>query len=129
MSWSLSSPREAGVRITGQRPQEVRRLAERETIMAMAVTLDWLLERFPAPNVLKIDVEGAKHKVLRGAQKLPATNRPNLLFHQSPGGTDILGAHDYRMFDLEVVGNERAPLQLPAFNTLAAAYLAFVVVL
>jgi FkbM family methyltransferase len=95
----------------------------RETIMAMTVTLDWLLERFPAPNVLKIDVEGAEHKVLQGAQKLLATNRPNVLceVHATNRQTiaDILGAHGYTMFDLEALRNERTPLQLPAFNTLA----------
>jgi FkbM family methyltransferase len=95
----------------------------RETIMAMTVTLDWLLQRFPAPNVLKIDVEGAEHKVLQGAQELLATNRPNLLceVHAANRQTvaDILGAHGYTMFDLEVLRNDRSPLQLPAFNTLA----------
>ena len=95
----------------------------RETIVAMTVTLDWLLERFPAPNVLKIDVEGAEHKVLQGAQKLLATHRPHVLceVHSSNRQTvaDILGAHGYKMFDLEVLSNDRSPLQLPAFNTLA----------
>jgi FkbM family methyltransferase len=95
----------------------------RETIMAMTVTLDWLLERFPAPKVLKIDVEGAEHKVLQGAQKLLATHRPHLLCEVHAGNrqtvADILGAHGYTMFDLEALRNERTPLQLPAFNTLA----------
>lgn len=95
----------------------------RETVMAITVTLDWLLERFPAPNLLKIDVEGAEHKVLQGAQKLLAAHRPNLLCEvhapnrQTIAG--ILGAHGYTMFDLEALRNDRAPLQLPAFNTLA----------
>lgn len=95
----------------------------RETVMAMTVTLDWLLERFPAPNVLKIDVEGAEHKVLQGAQKLLATHPPNLLceVHAENRQTvaDLLGAHGYTMFDLDALRNERTSLQLPAFNTLA----------
>jgi FkbM family methyltransferase len=95
----------------------------RETIMAMTVTLDWLLERFPAPQLLKIDVEGAEHKVLQAAQKLLATHRPNVLCEvHAPNRqmvADILGTHGYQMFDLEVVRSDRASLQLPAFNTLA----------
>jgi FkbM family methyltransferase len=95
----------------------------RETILAMTVTLDWLLERFPAPNVLKIDVEGAEHKVLQGAQKLLSTHRPDLICEVHAGNrhtvADILGAHGYTMFDLEALREERTPLQLPAFNTLA----------
>lgn len=95
----------------------------RETIMAMTVTLDWLLERFPAPNVLKIDVEGAEQNVLQGAQKLLAIHRPKLLCEVHDGNrqtvAEILGAHGYTMFDLEASLNERTPLELPAFNTLA----------
>ncbi len=95
----------------------------REKIMAMTVTLDWLLERFPAPNILKIDVEGAEHRVLQAAEKLLATHRPNVLceVHSTNRQTvaDILGTHGYKMFDLEAIGSERTALQLPSFNTLA----------
>jgi len=38
----------------------------REEQLVPAVTLDWLLERFPPPAVVKIDVEGAEAQVLRG---------------------------------------------------------------
>ncbi len=36
----------------------------REQQSVIAVTLDWLLESFPVPSVVKIDVEGAELEVL-----------------------------------------------------------------
>lgn len=95
----------------------------RETTVAMTVTLDWLLERFPAPDILKIDVEGAERQVLQGAEKLLATTRPSVLceVHEQnrQAIAEILSRHDYQMFDLEVSSNDRTPLALPVFNTLA----------
>ena len=42
-------------------------------------TLDEIIEKkFPAPDLSKIDVEGAENKVLRGASKL-LKNKPKLL--------------------------------------------------
>lgn len=41
-----------------------------------AVSLDRMLDKFPPPNVLKIDVEGAEVKVLKGGEKVLSTVRP-----------------------------------------------------
>ncbi len=38
--------------------------------MVQTITLDWLLARSPAPNILKIDVEGAEYQVLKGAHQV-----------------------------------------------------------
>jgi FkbM family methyltransferase len=45
----------------------------REQISLISVTLDWLLEFFPPPTVLKIDVEAMEVPVLRGARRLLST--------------------------------------------------------
>ncbi len=42
----------------------------RESRTVMMVTLDWMLGHFPAPDVLKIDVEGAELAVLSGASQV-----------------------------------------------------------
>ena len=42
----------------------------------VTASLDFLLDYFPAPSVLKIDVETAEVKVLGGAPKLLSTVRP-----------------------------------------------------
>lgn len=42
----------------------------------VTVTLDFLLDHWPVPNVLKIDVEGADLMVLRGSRRLLSVARP-----------------------------------------------------
>jgi len=49
----------------------------RDVATVCAVTLDDLLTHFPAPDLIKIDVEGAEHFVLRGASRVLA-NRPTI---------------------------------------------------
>ena len=46
----------------------------RFTNLVPTVTLDWLAARFPAPDVLKIDVEGAELAVLAGATNCSDTS-------------------------------------------------------
>jgi FkbM family methyltransferase len=48
----------------------------RSSVPAITVTLDWLLEYFAAPSVLKIDVETHEAKVLAGARRLLREIRP-----------------------------------------------------
>ena len=55
----------------------------RSTRLVPTVTLDWLAARFPAPDVLKIDVEGAEL-----ALKLISPLRPGLI--QSDDGFQYL---------------------------------------
>jgi FkbM family methyltransferase len=93
----------------------------RETQQVMSVTLDWLLERFPAPNVLKIDVEGAELQALSQAQRLLAQVRPIIVCEvreqHAAAVAELLHAHGYSLYDL--AARRRVPLTLAAFNTLA----------
>ena len=45
----------------------------------VTVTLDWLAERFPVPDVIKIDVEAGERLVLQGARALFSRTRPHLV--------------------------------------------------
>jgi FkbM family methyltransferase len=96
---------------------------ERERQWVMTVTLDWLLERFPAPTVLKIDIEGAEALPLRGARRLLAEARPRMLFEVYEDNAEEVGAllreHGYLMFDAELPAEARTALPRPAYNTLA----------
>jgi FkbM family methyltransferase len=96
----------------------------REVQHVLTVTLDWLLERWPEPAVVKIDVEGAERFVLRGGRRLLQEVRPLLLceVHGDSAGdvVDILNEHDYVIFDADVPASERRRLAAPAWNTLAA---------
>jgi FkbM family methyltransferase len=56
------------------------------------VTLDSLLAQFPPPNVMKIDIEGAEAKVMRGGEKMLETVRP--LIYCEISGQNIQTLHD-----------------------------------
>jgi hypothetical protein len=96
---------------------------ERERQWVITVTLDWLLGWFPAPAVLKIDIEGAEVLALRGAERVLGEVRPRLLLEVYDENADEVGAilreYGYRLFDAEARPEGRTPLSRPAYNTLA----------
>jgi len=83
-------------------------------------TLDSMLDFFPAPDVLKIDVEGAEVMVLQGGQRLLQDIRPTLYIEVGNDETDMITAllrnAGYDMFALSDLKN---PLTSCVFNTLA----------
>ncbi len=95
----------------------------REEQLVIAVTLDWLLERYPAPSVLKIDVEGAEVRVFEGARAVLSTVRPLILCEASNERSApvlrTLKANGYTVFDAMVPRPERRPLEVPAYNIVA----------
>ncbi len=92
-------------------------------------TLDGLLARFPAPSLVKIDVEGAEARCLAGAARLLAEVRPAIVCEVSAENSAavaaILAAARYELFDAaeppapQMPPNTRRPLAAPAWNTLA----------
>ena len=93
------------------------------SVLVMTATLDWLLDRYPAPNVLKIDVEGAEERVLMGGKKVLSTIRPRILCEIHPennaGVTRILKESGYGLYNAEIDPIKRKPLDSAAFNTIA----------
>ncbi len=89
----------------------------------IAVPVDWLSERLPPPDVLKIDVEGAELEVLQGATQLLKTKRPIVLCEVSADASlkvsALLGAHDYIVCDGSHPSSERVPLSRAPWSTLA----------
>jgi FkbM family methyltransferase len=89
-------------------------------------TLDGLLARFPAPGLVKIDVEGAEARCLAGARTLLAEVRPTVVCEISTENAaavaEILAAAGYVLFDAAASPTEetgRRRLAAPAWNTLA----------
>jgi FkbM family methyltransferase len=85
----------------------------------IAVTLDWLLEHFAAPQVLKIDVEGMEYAVLRGARKVLQA-RPRIFcevteHHEAIG--KLLTDADYQFYAARASNRQR--LVRPSRDTLA----------
>ena len=75
-----------------------------EALEVEAVRLDDDLSDDVVPAVLKIDVEGAEVKVLRGAANMLSRYRPILLFEHGVGGADVYGDTSRELYDL-VVGH------------------------
>jgi FkbM family methyltransferase len=87
----------------------------------VSVTLDWMLERFPVPQVVKIDVEGMEYEALKGAAKLLRL-KPTILCevtanHDAVG--QLLREAGYALFAARVAA--RKPLWRPSIETLAVA--------
>ncbi len=94
----------------------------REVHSVPTTTLDRLLDDFPAPDVVKIDVEGAEALVLAGARHLLGSARPTVICEVFEPSADAvaatLAAADYVVFDADrFPGAEPAPR--PTLATLA----------
>ncbi len=93
----------------------------RQTVKIISITLDWLLEQCPPPDVLKIDVEGFEGFVLAGAQKVMSQTRPVILCEvfgeHSDAISKMLFDHGYTLFDWGA--KPRARIERATFNTLA----------
>jgi FkbM family methyltransferase len=96
---------------------------ERERTHVPTLTLDSLLDSFPTPTFLKIDVEGAEAMVLRGAVRLLNDVRPALYIEvgqeNSEEVTGLLQASNYRLFDSTRPINGQQPLVRCVQDTLA----------
>ena len=86
-----------------------------------SVSLDFLLDYFPAPSVLKIDAETHETRVLQGATKLLETVRPTIWCEVSPENAaavfDLLHPLDYELYAAPT--EVRVPLKRASWDTLA----------
>lgn len=89
----------------------------------VTVTLDFLLEHFPPPTVLKIDAEGSEARVLRGASKLLHDVRPVIWCEVAPENSVIVAAllreAGYQIYAATLELDQRTPLQRASWDTLA----------
>jgi FkbM family methyltransferase len=87
----------------------------------VSVTLDFLLDFFPAPSVLKIDVETHEVGVLKGAVQLLEKIRPIIWCEVSDENsaeiTDLLHAAGYKLYGAEA--QPHPPTERAWFHTLA----------
>jgi FkbM family methyltransferase len=95
----------------------------RETETVLTVTLDWLADQIPMPDVIKIDVERAELEVLRGAVRMLKVRRPILVFELATANwtevSHLLGELNYTLYDSDEAASRRQPLTGPSFNILA----------
>jgi FkbM family methyltransferase len=71
----------------------------------VTLTLDWLAEHQPAPDLIKCDAEGAEAWILQGGENLLATKRPILIMEvpseNSDACTGLLHERGYALFPAE----------------------------
>jgi FkbM family methyltransferase len=95
----------------------------RDRVAVPTVTLDHLLNRYPIPDFLKIDVEGAEYQVLQGANRLLSLVRPKIYVEVGSELSDSVTAqlreHDYALLDPLSPQGRRTSMVKCAFNTLA----------
>ncbi len=93
----------------------------RETQEGMAVTMDWLLTQVPAPDIVKIDVEGRELDALKSASTLLAKVRPIVLcevFRRNARAvTDLFHENGYRLYDFK--DHNGGEVFRATYNTLA----------
>jgi len=69
----------------------------------VTVTLDWLAERFPVPDIIKVDVEAGERLVFEGAKTLFNRIRPHLVCEVASANsswvTNFLGSLGYSFLD------------------------------
>lgn len=95
----------------------------RKTECVIAVTLDFLLQHFPAPQVLKIDVEGMENRVLAGGARLLEHAKPRIWCEVSTKNskhvTQLLRDASYTLFDATQDAGHRRSTSEATWDTLA----------
>jgi FkbM family methyltransferase len=94
----------------------------RSTRLVPTVTLDSLADRLKAPDVIKIDVEGAELPVLTGGHRV-LSRQPTVLCEvaqqNAEAVAEVLIRHGYTLYDGAQCPAERVPASVAPFNTLA----------
>jgi FkbM family methyltransferase len=95
----------------------------RETQTIVCFSADALLDNIAAPDVVKIDVEGAEVELLCSASKLLGSVRPSLAVEVGPDNasavTSILNEHGYTLFAGPDGYLNRTPIRDATWNTIA----------
>jgi hypothetical protein len=108
LSGSFGSSQTGGVRYTQAVP---------------GVSLDWMLERYPPPDFVKIDVEGSEARVLAGATRLLAEIKPVIFCEvASELSKDValtLRRNGYSLYDMDSRKPISSTTMNAAWNTLA----------
>ena len=91
----------------------------RERLPVTSITLDCLAESFGVPTLVKIDVEGTEHFVLRGGSNV-LSHKPVLIIEVSAENSGevaaLLGRAHYRLMDDQLRPTESVPFNLVAMT-------------
>jgi len=120
-TFNIASRSRAASFLSGYGTTQTGGVSDQQTVLS--VSLDWLAERLPLPDVVKIDVEGAELEVLTGALRLLEKKRPLVLCEvsgeRSREVTALLKGRGYRIYDAEISHTQRSEVQLAPWSTIA----------
>lgn len=92
------------------------------TLSVPTIRLDGFMQHYPAPDFVKIDVEGAENLVIEGMQQILKEKKPAMLCEVSAENLDYvcntLTGHGYQLFDANRLP-ERVAMNTPSNNILA----------
>jgi FkbM family methyltransferase len=95
----------------------------REQCLVPTVTLDWLSQHYAAPQVLKIDVDGAERSVLEGGRTLIQNHQPVILAEVYERNADAVSLclHElgYTLYDFNAGTSGQQEITRATYNTLA----------
>lgn len=119
--FNIASRSRASNFLAGYGQTQTGGIAQAETVIA--VSLDWLAQRLPPPDVLKIDVEGAELEVLEGARDLLVRKGPIIICEvcseRSMDVTSLLKRLGYTIYDGDAQAADRHELATAPWNTVA----------
>jgi hypothetical protein len=89
----------------------------------VALSIDWLAEKLPLPDLIKIDVEGAELEVIRGGLELLKSKKPVVLCEVGADSslevTECFKSIGYTLYDGESPLRERRELAAAPWSTIA----------
>lgn len=95
----------------------------RNSFEVVVVTADHLARTYPAPSILKMDIEGSELDALKGGENIFKASKPVMLLEVydniAAETTRLLHALNYRLFDAENPGKPRKEISRATHNTLA----------
>jgi FkbM family methyltransferase len=119
--FSIARRARAANALSGHGGSQMGGVAEMQKVVCLS--LDWLLTRTFAPDLVKIDVEGAELEVLDGAREILSTIRPTILCEVNEpniaGVTTRLLQADYALYDGDRPAASSGPIDRACWNTLA----------
>ena len=117
----IASRSRASNAMAGHGHTQMGKAYEEQTVVALS--LDWLTDKLPPPNVVKCDVEGAEVEVFAGQAKMLGHIRPVIICEvggeTSKRMTDILVKERYRLYDGERPLSRDPEIARASWNTIA----------
>lgn len=117
----IASRSRASNAISGYGQTQAGKSINSQTVVT--VSLDWLAERLPVPNVIKCDVEGAELEVFAGQSRILTKARPVIVCEvaevASAQMTTLFSENGYALYDGDQALSVKSGTERTSWNTVA----------